>query len=295
MLKLDVGQICKPVGMLRMPLPDVGAPLRWVLGVVTSAIRPAPDAVRVMIVADQSVFAEAMAFAVDGRAAMSCVGVAAGSEQAQRLASHVRPDVAVVDLEPDERGFETIRTLLELQPALRVLLLTDRTPSPALMWGAAEAGASAVFPKTTSLGVVVSAIPSLSEHLFTTDRRTIVRLRQSAEGTGRDQVAAPDDNGRAAANGHVSAVDPPDAEIRIGTRSHNGNTPAPPNPLTRRERDILGLLERGIDVPSASERLGISVNTTRGYVKNLYRKLDVHSQVELLAVARSKGLLDEGD
>ena len=48
-----------------------------------------------------------------------------------------------------------------------------------------------------------------------------------------------------------------------------------------------------IDLPTASDRLGISVNTTRGYVKNLYRKLDVHSQVELLAVARDKGLLDE--
>ena len=53
------------------------------------------------------------------------------------------------------------------------------------------------------------------------------------------------------------------------------------------------MLDRGIDLPTASEKLGISVNTTRGYVKNLYRKLDVHSQVELLAVARDKGLLDD--
>ena len=100
--------------------------------------------------------------------------------------------------------------------------------------------------------------PPLSDHLFTTDRRTITALCESAE--------AP-----------------------TSTASNNHR---PSNLLTRRERDILALLDR-VDLPTASDRLGISVNTTRGYVKNLYRKLDVHSQVELLAVARDRGLLDE--
>ena len=39
-------------------------------------------------------------------------------------------------------------------------------------------------------------------------------------------------------------------------------------------------------------RLGITVNTARGYVKNLYRKLGVHNQLELLAVARERGLIE---
>jgi DNA-binding NarL/FixJ family response regulator len=63
--------------------------------------------------------------------------------------------------------------------------------------------------------------------------------------------------------------------------------------LTRREQDILSLLTNGVDLQAASSRLGIKVNTTRGYVKNLYRKLGVHNQIELLAVARERGLLQE--
>ena len=47
-----------------------------------------------------------------------------------------------------------------------------------------------------------------------------------------------------------------------------------------------------MDLQSAAARLGITANTARGYVKNLYRKLGVHSQLELLAVARDRGLLD---
>jgi DNA-binding NarL/FixJ family response regulator len=266
MVNLELGQICKPGEMLRMQLPDVGGPLRWVTGLVASVLRPTAASTAVMVVADHAVFAEALALAIDNAGSSSCVAVAESTEQALHLAARMSPDVAVVDIDPEgDNDFATVRALLEARPALRVLLLTEQSPSPGLVRAAVEAGAAAVFPKTTSLGVVVAAIPCLSDYLFTTDRRTITSLCQTA-------------------------VTP--ANISNG----NGNTDnhlRTSNLLTRRERDILALLDRGIDLPSASERLGISVNTTRGYVKNLYRKLDVHSQVELLAVARDKGLLDD--
>jgi DNA-binding NarL/FixJ family response regulator len=263
MLNLGIGQICKPGDMLRVQLPDVGGPLRWVTGLVASILRPPGESTAVMVVADQAVFAEALALAIDNAGSSSCVAVADSAEQALRLAVRVTPDVAVVDLDPDgEDDFATVRALLEARPALRILLLTEQSPSAGLVQSAVQAGAAAVFPKTTSLGVVVAAIPCLSDHLFTTDRKTITALCESA--------GTPKNNSNSSTNNH-----------------------RPSNLLTRRERDILALLDRGIDLPTASDRLGISVNTTRGYVKNLYRKLDVHSQVELLAVARDKGLLDE--
>ena len=64
--------------------------------------------------------------------------------------------------------------------------------------------------------------------------------------------------------------------------------------MTGRERDILSLLAGGVDLQAAARRLGITVNTA-GYVKNLYRKLGVHNQLELLAVARERGLLEPGE
>ena len=135
-----------------------------------------------MVVADHAVFAEALALAIDDAGSMSCVAVADGAEQALRLAAHMSPDVAVINLDPDdEEDFKTIRALLEARPTLHVLLLTEQSPSPRLVQGAVEAGAAAVFPKTTSLGVVVAAIPRLSDHLFTTDRRTITALCETTE------------------------------------------------------------------------------------------------------------------
>ncbi|NTU88519.1 MAG: hypothetical protein HGA54_01215 [Actinobacteria bacterium] len=52
--------------------------------------------------------------------------------------------------------------------------------------------------------------------------------------------------------------------------------------LSTREGELLELLVRGHSVVSISERLFISQNTVRGHMKNIYRKLGIHSKKELL-------------
>ena len=57
-------------------------------------------------------------------------------------------------------------------------------------------------------------------------------------------------------------------------------------PLSRREREIAELLLCGGCAKSISRRLAISPGTVRNHIKKIYPKLGVHSQVELLALAR---------
>lgn len=47
--------------------------------------------------------------------------------------------------------------------------------------------------------------------------------------------------------------------------------------LTTREADVLRLLARGCTYSQVSDRLGVSSHTIESHVKNIYRKLDVHS------------------
>ncbi len=163
-----------------------------------------------------------------------------------------------MDAQPDAGDpIRPARQLLEHHPETRVLVLTGLPVSPALVREAADAGASGLFPKSVSLSVVVETISALRSHAFAIDRASLVSLCAAAPG--------------------VSAA----------LRSEGGTSI-----LTRRELDILGLLASGVDLQRASVRLGITVNTARGYVKNLYRKLGVHNQLELVAVARERGLLD---
>ncbi len=52
--------------------------------------------------------------------------------------------------------------------------------------------------------------------------------------------------------------------------------------LSNREREVLEGLLRGARPRAIGEQLGISVHTVRNHVKAIYRKLGVHSRVELL-------------
>jgi DNA-binding NarL/FixJ family response regulator len=47
--------------------------------------------------------------------------------------------------------------------------------------------------------------------------------------------------------------------------------------LTSRECDVLRLLARGCTYSQVSDRLGVSLHTVASHIKNVYRKLEVHS------------------
>lgn len=61
--------------------------------------------------------------------------------------------------------------------------------------------------------------------------------------------------------------------------------------LTNREVTVLSLLGEGVPPKQIAYRLGISLHTTRGYVKSLLRKLDSHSVLEAVVTAQRRGLL----
>jgi DNA-binding NarL/FixJ family response regulator len=74
------------------------------------------------------------------------------------------------------------------------------------------------------------------------------------------------------------------------------SAPADPHPngvLTARERQVLALMAAGNDVRANARLLGISENTCRGYVKAILGKLGAHTQLEAVAIARSRHLLPE--
>ena len=61
--------------------------------------------------------------------------------------------------------------------------------------------------------------------------------------------------------------------------------------LTGKETELLGHLADGKSYGQAAERMGVALSTVQSYIRNLYRKLDVHSQTQALLRAREHGLL----
>jgi DNA-binding NarL/FixJ family response regulator len=65
----------------------------------------------------------------------------------------------------------------------------------------------------------------------------------------------------------------------------------PAEELTAQELRLLQLLAEGHSYQAAAERLGISVNTVRSYIRNIYEKLHVHSKSEAVSKALRSGLI----
>lgn len=71
--------------------------------------------------------------------------------------------------------------------------------------------------------------------------------------------------------------------------------PAPPqaaDALTQREAEVLSLIAKGVTQAEAAKVLGISTHTVCGYVKEIYRKLNVSSRAEAALTAQKMGLVD---
>lgn len=63
--------------------------------------------------------------------------------------------------------------------------------------------------------------------------------------------------------------------------------------LTEREHEVLNLLAHGRQNGVIAASMGLSSHTVKAHLRNIYRKLGAHGQIEAVAIARALGLLDE--
>ena len=63
-------------------------------------------------------------------------------------------------------------------------------------------------------------------------------------------------------------------------------------PLTRREREILGLLSQGLTAPEIAEQLTLAVSSVKWHIQHVYDKLGVSGKRQALNRAQALGLLE---
>lgn len=61
--------------------------------------------------------------------------------------------------------------------------------------------------------------------------------------------------------------------------------------LSRRELEALRLIEKGLTYDEAAEVMGVTWNTVTGYLRRVYRKLEVNSRSQAVFEARARGIL----
>lgn len=212
---------------------------------------------RTIIADDHAIMREGLKQLLSTVDDLTVSGEAANAEAVHRLLNESSADLLILDLGmPGVSGFQFISNLKTAWPELRVLVLTANV-EPRSVRAAFSAGANGYLTKTGDPSELITAIDAIR-------------------------------------NGNAYVAE----EVRFAVDQHNGSKEIPepaaaiisPVMLTRRERQILGMIPHGVSNRDIANRLGISPLTARKHRENLMRKLDLHSGAELTAYAVRLGL-----
>lgn len=177
------------------------------------------------------------------------------SNGAQALAGLAKsaPDVFLIDLGlPDIPGLEVVKRIAAVHPSCDVLVVTIFGDEESII-GALEAGARGYILK------------GALEHDIAGDIR---HLRNGG-----------------------SPLSPVIARQVLKRLVPERSTPGPDGLLTRRESEILDAIARGFSYAETAGLLHISVQTVHTHLKNIYKKLAVHSKTEAVFEADRRRLL----
>lgn len=215
-----------------------------------------PVRLRILVVDDHRMFAEALAAKLTAVDDMTVVGTATDADTAIELARTLRPDVVTLDANlGDTDGVDVARELCALPVPPRIVMVScveDLDRVLQAIW----AGVTSWVPKETGSATLLEVIRAaarghawLPPALLSTVLRSVVT---------------------------ASPGQPPDA-TRLGA-------------LTPRERQVLRCMVAGLDRSATAELLGLSLNTIRTHAQSILTKLHVHSALEAVSVALSAGM-----
>jgi DNA-binding NarL/FixJ family response regulator len=66
---------------------------------------------------------------------------------------------------------------------------------------------------------------------------------------------------------------------------------SPQDALTEREKEVLSIIAKGMTMAETAKMLGLTRHTIAGYVKDIYRKLNISSRAEAALSAQRMGLI----
>lgn len=213
------------------------------------------EVIRVMLADDHTVFRAAVRMVVDAESDMTVVAEAAsGPEVIPALHEHPA-DVLLLDLDmPSMDGFAVLRMLASSGTAVNTLVLTGIVNTLELS-PAMQLGARGIVLKQSGSHDLLRAIRDVYCGNVWVDKA----------------VSAPVEHGG------------PGREIAV----EGSLTPQTPvSHLTRREREVAGLVCEGLQYKEIAERLTISPQTVKNHIRNIFSKLNVRNRVELGIVAR---------
>jgi DNA-binding NarL/FixJ family response regulator len=224
-------------------------------------------AVRLLVVDDHPVVRQGLRTFLETRSDFEVVGEASDGETAIAEAARLRPDVILMDLVmPGVDGLEAIGRIRASEPAARILVLTSFASADQVL-PALRAGAAGYLLKDAAPAEVEAAIRAVhrGEGLLDPAVTATVLAEVARPGTGSAGTAGP--------------ADRPSPEAADGFAS-----------LTPREREVLGLLGRGLSNAAIARELYVAEKTVKTHVSSILAKLRLADRTQAALYAARLGL-----
>ena len=213
---------------------------------------PGSAPLRVVVADDQAVVREGLVLLLDGLPGIDVVGAAADGQQALDLVAEHRPDAILLDLHmPVLDGIGATRRLTAEHPRVAIVVLTTYVDDSSVM-DALRAGARSYLTKDA-------------------DRTDIARALQAAAGG-------------------LTVFDPRVHDMLLAAAATPGQAepsrPEPPDGLTHREAEILGLIARGLTNTEIAGRLCLSNHTIKTHINRIFAKTGSRDRAAAIGYAQ---------
>ena len=198
--------------------------------------------IKVAIVDDDEGIRSSLSALIKRAKDFKLLGEFANGDTALKEIPKLGVDVVIMDINlPDVKGYDCVRHLKEKHPGIQFLMLTVYEDSDSL-FNSLRAGASGYLLKRTASARLLEAI------------------RDVYEGG--------------------SPMTPQLARRVVQFFSKPAGESTPLAKLTVSEREFLDQLANGYAYKEIADRMNISIDTVRSYVRTVYEKLHVHSRTE---------------
>lgn len=218
-----------------------------------NAERQPVEPIGVALVEDDRAVREGLGMLINGTPGYVCTGAYRSVEEALRSMGQHVPDVLLLDIQlPGMSGSAGVRVLQEKYPRLEIIMLTVLAEQDKVFESICN-GACGYLLKETPPAKLLEAI------------------REAQQG------GAP--------------LSPEIARKVVRLFQQTGPPEKFDERLTPQELRLLKLLVQGYSYQRAADQLGISLNTVRDHVREIYRKLHVHSKSEAVGKALRNRLI----
>ncbi len=214
------------------------------------------DKIRILLADDHAVVREGTRELLEREEDMEVVAEAGDGEEAVRLATVQRPDVAIMDIAmPRLNGIEATKQIKTTCPATAVLVLTAYDDDQ-YVFALLEAGAAGYLLKDVHAAELIKAI----------------RAVRAGESVLHPAIA------RKVINRFAQPTDEREKKSAL-------------EQLTERELEVLKLAAKGMTNREIAQELVLSVRTVQVHLSNVFGKLGVGSRTEAVVKGLRKGWL----